>query len=81
MISIIVGIILRLIGSILLIVKFPEFEEALKMIDEQPLFKRVFIYIITFIGFLSFDNYLGWLLGLGILFVFSGGAFILLTFF
>lgn len=58
-----------------------EFKEELNMVDELPVFKKGFIYIATFIEFLSFDNYLGWLLGLGILFIFCGGAFILLTFF
>mgnify|MGYP003492814377 CR=1 FL=1 len=70
-----------IIGATLVNVGVPEFKEKLKMVGEQPLFKRVFIYIITFIRFLSFDNYLAWLLGLGILFIFCGGAFILLTFF
>ena len=81
MTTIIIGIILIIFGAALVYVGVPEFKEELKMVGEQPLFKWVFIYIITFIGFLSFDSYLGWLLGLGILFVFCGGAFILLTFF
>ena len=81
MATIIIGIILIIFGAALVYVGAPELKEELKMIGEQTLFKRVFIYIITFIGFLSFDNYLGWLLGLRILFVFCGGAFILLTFF
>ena len=81
MATIIIGIILIMFGAALIYVGVPEFKEELKMVNEQSLFKRVFIYIITFIGFLSFDNYLGWLLGLGILFIFCGGAFILLTFF
>ena len=81
MTTIIIGIILIIIGSIFVNVGFPEFKEELRMVDEQPLFKRIFIYIIEFIGLLNFDSYLGWLLGLGILFIFCGGAFILLTFF
>ena len=81
MITIIIGIVLIMIGAIFVNVGIPEFKEELKMVDELPVFKRGFIYIAIFIGFLSFDNYLGWLLGLGILFIFCGGAFILLTFF
>ena len=81
MTTIIIGIILIMFGAAWIYVGVPEFKEELKTIDEQPLFKRIFIYIITFIGFLSFDNYFGWLLGLGILFVFCGGVFILLPFF
>ena len=66
-----------IIAAILVDVGIPEFKGELKMVDEQPLFKRIFIYLSTFIVFLSFDNYLG----LGIVFIFSGSAFILLTFF
>lgn len=43
---------------------------------EIPEFKRVLIYIATFVRFLSFDNYLGWLLGLGVLFLWRGFYFI-----
>ena len=79
--TIFIGTILIMFGAVLINVGFPEFKAELKTLNEQPLSKRLFIYIITFIGFLSFDNYLGWLLGLGILFVFCGGVFILLPFF
>ena len=65
MITIMIGITLILIGSILLIVEFPEFEEALKMIDEQPLFKLVFRLVIRVINFICI----------------CVGAFILLTLF
>ena len=81
MVTIIIGIVLIIIDAILVNVGIPKFKEELKMVDGLLVFKRVFIYIATFVGFLSFDNYLGWLLGLGILFIFCGGAFILLTFF
>ena len=57
MTTIIIGIILIMFGAALIYVGVPEFKEELKTIDGQPLFKRVFIYIITFIGFLSFDSY------------------------
>lgn len=57
MTTIIIGIILIIFGAALVYVGVPEFKEELKMIGEQLLFKRVFIYIITFIGFLSFDSY------------------------
>lgn len=81
MVTIIIGIVLIIIGAIFVNVGIPEFKEELKMIDGLPVFKRVFIYIATFVDFFSFDNYLDWLLGLGILFIFCGGVFILLTFF
>ena len=57
MTTIIIGIILIIFGAALVYVGVPEFKEELKMVGEQLLFKRVFIYIITFIGFLSFDSY------------------------
>ena len=77
MITTIIGIVLIIIGAIFINVGLPEFKEELKMVDELPVFKRVFIYRATFVEFLSFDNYLG----LRILSIFCGGAFILLTFF
>ena len=40
-----------IIGATLVNVGVPEFKEELKMGGEQPLFKRVFIYIITLLDF------------------------------
>ena len=79
--TIIIGIILMLIGAILINASLPKVKEELKMVNELPMFKRVFTYLATLIELLDFENYLGWLLGLGIIFLFSGTAFILLTFF
>lgn len=54
-------IVFIIIGAIFVNVGVPEFKEELNMVDELPVFKRGFMYIATFVGFLSFDNYLGWL--------------------
>ena len=46
MTTIMIGIILTLIRAILLIVEFLKFEEALKMVDEQPFLNRyLYIYV------------------------------------
>ncbi|MGN4127032.1 hypothetical protein ACMGD3_18785 [Lysinibacillus sphaericus] len=78
---IIIGIIAIFIGIILIPMGYSEFKKELKMVKGESKIKRIFIYLVTFIGFLSLDNFLGWILSLGILFIFIGAAFILLTIF
>ena len=81
MLGIILGIILIFIGIILVPFGFSELREELHMVKETSRGKRIFVYLVTFIGFLSLDNFLGWLLTLGFIFIFAGAAFILLTIF
>ncbi|WP_397538144.1 hypothetical protein [Rummeliibacillus pycnus] len=79
MLPIIIGIILIVLGICLIPIGYSEFKEELKMVKEKSVFKRLFVYFITFIGLLDFDGYSGWILLLALLLVFSGGAFIILT--
>lgn len=81
MVGIIIGVIFIFIGLILLPIGFSELREELHMVKETSRVKRIFIYLVTFVGFLSLDNFLGWLLTLGLVFIFAGAAFILLTIF
>lgn len=74
-----IGIIAIFVGAILSALGYPEFKRELRIVKEQSHTKRVFIYLITFIGFLSLDNFIGWILSLGILFILTGAAFILLA--
>ncbi|HWI47914.1 MAG TPA: hypothetical protein VNU45_06780 [Rummeliibacillus sp.] len=80
MLPIVIGVILLVLGFCLIPIGYSEFKEELKMVkEEKSIFKRLFVYFITFIVFIDFNSYLGWILSLGLLLVFSGGAFILLT--
>ena len=81
MIGIMLGIIFIFIGIILVPFGFSELREELHMVKETSRGKRIFIYLVTCIGILSMDNFLGWLLTLGLLFIVAGAAFILLTIF
>jgi xanthine/uracil permease len=77
---VIIGIILIFLGLCLIPIGYSEFKEELKGVkEEKSVFKRLIVYVITFIGFLDFNSYLGWILSLALLLVFSGGAFIILT--
>ncbi|MGE7094251.1 hypothetical protein ACQKII_23035 [Lysinibacillus sp. NPDC048646] len=76
-----IGVIAIIIGIILIPVGYSEFKKELKIVKEQSKKKRIFVYLITFIGFLSLDNFIGWIFSLGILFIFIGTAFIVLTIF
>lgn len=77
---VIIGIILIFLGLCLIPIGYSEFKEELKVVkEEKSIFKRLLVYVITFIGLLDFNSYLGWILSLGLLLVFSGGAFIILT--
>lgn len=76
----VIGIILVFLGLCLLPIGYVELKGELKSFNEgQSIFKRLLVYIITFIGLLDFDSYLGWLLSLALLLIFSGGAFIILA--
>ena len=80
MLPIIIGIILIVLGLFLIPIGYSEFKEELKMVKkEKSIFKRLIVYVITLIGLLDFNSHLGWILSLGLLLVFSGGAFIILT--
>ena len=81
MLGIILGVIFIFIGLILVPFGFSELREELQMVEGTSRVKRIFVYLVTFIGFLSLDNFLGWLLTLGLVFIFAGAAFILLTIF
>lgn len=81
MIGIMLGIIFIFIGIILVPFGFSELREELHMVKEKSRGKRIFIYLFAFIDFLSLDNFLGWLLSLGFIFIFAGATFILLTIF
>ncbi|MFJ7406098.1 MULTISPECIES: hypothetical protein [unclassified Lysinibacillus] len=76
-----IGIIAIIIGIILIPVGYYEFKEQLKLVKEQSKKKRIFIYLVTFVSFLSLDNYLGWIISLGILLIFTGATFILFAVF
>lgn len=77
---VIIGIILIFLGLCLLPISYIELKDELKSFNEgQSIFKRLLVYIVEFIGLLDFDSYLGWLLSLALLLIFSGGAFIILT--
>lgn len=82
MLPVIIGIILIVLGLCLFPIGYLELKEELKMVNkEKSVFKRLIVYVITFVGFLDFNNYLGWILSLALLLIFSGGAFIILTIF
>lgn len=79
--AIVIGVIALVIGTSLMVVGYPEFKDELKLVRELPLLRRVIVYVVTFLGFLSLDSYLGWIMSLGLLFNFTGLAFIFLTIF
>lgn len=61
MLSIIIGSILIFLGLCLIPTGYAKFKEELKMVKEETsILKRIFIYLITIIGFFDFDSYLGW---------------------
>lgn len=81
MLPIIIGVVLIILGLFLLPFGYGEFKEELKMIKELPFFRRLIVYIITFFSFLDLSSYFGFILSLALLFIFSGGAFIILAIF
>ncbi|SOC05158.1 hypothetical protein SAMN05880501_10415 [Ureibacillus xyleni] len=77
---VIIGIILIFLGLCLIPFGYSDFKEELKMVKEETsIFKRFIVYVLTFIGFIDLNSYLGWILSLALLLVFSGGAFIFLS--
>lgn len=81
MTPIIIGIVLIILGLCLIPVGYADFKEDLKMIKELPFFRRLIVYIITFFSFLDLSSYFGFILSLALLFIFCGGAFIILAIF
>lgn len=81
MIGIMLGIIFIFIGVILVPIGFSELKEELQFVKETSRVKRIFVYLVTCIGILSLDNVIGWIVSLGLLFIFAGAVFILLTIF
>lgn len=81
MIGIILGVIFIFVGLILVPIGFSELREEQQMIKETSRWKRIFVYLVTFINLLSLDNFFGWLLSLGFIFIFAGVAYIVLTIF
>lgn len=82
MLPIIIGIILICLGLFLLPFGYAELKDELEIVgEEKSFFKRWIVYIVTFISFLDFSSYLGFILSLALLFIFSGGAFIILAIF
>lgn len=80
MLPIIIGIILIILGLFLIPIGYSDFKDELKMVKkERSAFKRIFLYMITFIGFLDLSNYLGYVLSLALLLIFGGVVFIIFS--
>lgn len=81
MVGIMLGLLFIVIGVMLMPIGFSELKEELQVVKETSRIKRIFVYLVTGIGFLSLDSVIGWILSLGLLFIFIGIAFILLAIF
>lgn len=75
MIGIMLGIIFIFIGVILVPIGFSELKEELQFVKETSRVKRIFVCLVTCIGILSLDNVIGWIVSLGLLFIFAGAVF------
>ncbi|MFE3574460.1 hypothetical protein [Lysinibacillus sp. NPDC059133] len=80
MLGLFIGTILIIIGFFIIPIGFVQLKDELGDYSDKPIYKRIFVYTIEIFSFLNLSNFIGWLLGIGLLLVISGFYFVILSF-